>query len=244
MRLAEAAALGALQGPAELLPISSSAHIGLLLRDRLTGAERKEFEVALHAGTALALAVDVGRPRWRLWTAATIPPALAGLWLERVVEERLGTRQTIALGLVAGGAAMAWADRMPARRSASEANSSDGWWLGAAQALALMPGVSRSGATRAVARRRGFGRADAAALSHEVALPVLVGAATLKGARLAARRPPVRTLRPLAAGAAAATASTWIARRLERDEIPLRAWAVYRAALAATILAVWQDRAR
>jgi undecaprenyl-diphosphatase len=236
MRLAEAVALGALQGPAELLPISSSAHIGLVLRDRVTGAERKEFEVALHAGTALALAAGVRAPRWRFWMAATAPPAIAGLLFERVVEERLGTPRTIALGLVAGGAAMAWADRAPTRRSADEADVRDGWWLGAAQTLALMPGVSRSGATRAVARRRGFGRADAAALSREVALPVLVGAATLKGARLAARRPPVRSLRPLAAGAAAAAASSWAALRIDADELPLRAWAAYRAVLAAAVL--------
>ena len=78
-RLGETVALGLLQGPAELLPISSSAHVGLAL-DRLGigGAARKEFEVALHAGSALAL---ITRPslRWGFLVAATAPPALAGL---------------------------------------------------------------------------------------------------------------------------------------------------------------------
>jgi undecaprenyl-diphosphatase len=237
--------LGLLQGPAELLPISSSAHVGLLLQMRhpaLEGAERKEIEVALHAGTALVLALERRPLRWGFLAAATLPPALAGLLLERFVEERLGTPPTVAAGLVAGGIAMALADRTPARRT--EPELSDGLILGAAQALALIPGVSRSGATRAAARRRGFGREEAAALSREVALPVLAGAAALKGARLIGRRPPPATVRALAAGAIAAAASTAIALRAERPATtPLGAWAAYRAALAATILVVWRRRA-
>ena len=93
---------------------------------------------------------------------------------------------------------MVVADRTPARRGADDAGPADGAWLGLAQAAALIPGVSRSGATRAAARARGFGRAEAAALSREVALPVLAGAAVLKGFRLARRRPPAGELRALA----------------------------------------------
>jgi undecaprenyl-diphosphatase len=230
----ETIALGLVQGPAELFPISSSAHVGLLLSRDLPPAVRKEVEVALHAGTALALALTVReRPRLALLAAATVPPALAGLAFERPIEARLGTPRSIAAGLLAGALAMAVADRMPARRGAADAGLTDGAWLGAAQAAALIPGVSRSGATRAVARARGFDRAGAAALSREVALPVLAGAAALKGFRIVRRRGPVR---PLAAGAAAAAASTWAALRLERTETPLGAWAAYRAVLAAAIL--------
>jgi undecaprenyl-diphosphatase len=247
MRPADAAVLGLLQGPAELLPVSSSAHVGLLLDRRgVTGAERKEMEVALHAGTALALALLDRRPlRWGLLIAATAPPGLAGLALERPIETRLGTPRSIAAGLLAGSAAMVLADRAPQRRAASGARVADGAWFGAAQALALVPGVSRSGATRAAARARGFARADAAALSREVALPVLVGATVLKGARLIARRPDRRALAALGSGAAAAAISTAAALRLEPAATPLAAWAAYRAALAAVIVgAVWQDRSR
>jgi len=254
MRRAETLALGLLQGPAELLPVSSSAHVGLLPwalgwdHAALPGGERKEVEVALHAGTAIALALaQRRRPRWGMLAAATAPPALAGLLLERPIEARLGTPPTIAAGLLAGSLAMVLADRTPARRSASDATVADGAWLGAAQACALMPGVSRSGATRAAARARGFARADAAALSREVALPVLAGAVALKGFRLARRRPPPGTLRALGTGAAAAAGSTWAALRAERAlaaDAPLAAWAAYRTALAAAILAVWQDRGR
>jgi undecaprenyl-diphosphatase len=248
MRPAEAVALGLIQGPAELLPISSSAHVGLLLdRWGVAGAERKEVEVALHAGTALALAAfDRRRPRWGLLIAATAPPALAGLAFERPIEERLGTPRTIAAGLVLGAIAMVLGDRTPARRT--DAGTVDGLWLGAAQALALIPGVSRSGATRAMARARGFGRDDAAELSRAVALPVLLGATTLKGARLVARRPGPETVRALATAAAAAAVSTAATLRAQRrlaGAPPLAVWAAYRTALAAVIVrGVWQDRGR
>jgi undecaprenyl-diphosphatase len=242
MRRAEAIALGLLQGPVELLPISSSAHVGLLLdRWGVAGAERKEMEVALHAGTALALAL-LHRQRLRigLLIAATAPPAVAGLAFERAIEERLGTPRSIAAGLLAGAAAMVLADRTPETRRTSAATAGDGGSLGAAQALALIPGVSRSGATRAAARLRGFTRADAAELSREVALPVLLGATTLKGARLIARQPGAETVRVLATAAAAAALST--AATLRVRESSLRVWAVYRAALA--VVVVWQDRGR
>ena len=244
MRPAETVALGLLQGPAELLPISSSAHIGLLLPRDLPPATRKELEVALHLGTAITLALTMGSaPRLRLLAAATAPPAVAGFAFERVVEERLGTPATIAAGLLVGAAAMVAADRVPPRRKTPELV--DGLVLGVAQAAALFPGVSRSGATRAAARARGFDRRAAAELSREVALPVLAGAATLKAFRLARRRPTKPELRALAAGAAAAAVSTGAALRAERAlaaDAPLAAWAAYRVALAATILAVWRRR--
>ncbi len=247
-RLIETVALGLLQGPAELLPVSSSAHVGLLLRFRnaaLPGDARKEVEVALHGGTALAL----GPPRAPLGVlaAATLPPALIGLVFERPIEAGLGTPRSIALGLLAGSAAMVLADRVPPRRVAASASLADGAALGVAQALALIPGVSRSGATRAAARARGFTRPDAALLSREVALPVLAGATALKGVRLARRRPSRAALRALAAGAAAAAISTRAALQVERSraaDVPLAAWAAYRTILAATILAACQDRAR
>jgi undecaprenyl-diphosphatase len=244
MRPARAVALGLLQGPTELLPISSSAHVGLLLPGDLTAEARKEVEVALHFGTAVALALsERPAPRYALLAAATAPPALAGLALERVVEERLGTPPTIAAGLLAGAVAMVAADRVPARRT--EPGVVDGLVLGLAQAAALFPGVSRSGATRVVARARGFDRRVAAELSREVALPVLAGAAVLKGYRLVRRRPSAGELRMLGAGAGAAALSTWAALRAERAlaaDAPLAWWAAYRVALAVAILAAWWHR--
>lgn len=254
--LAETVALGLLQGPAELLPISSSAHVGLVpwlfgwQHASLPGDARKEVEVALHAGTALALMAG-GEWRARQWLGALAlgPPALAALTLERAIENRLGGPRSIAAGLVAGGLAMAAADTLgpgPTRRPA-DAGAADALWLGLAQAAALIPGVSRSGMTRAVARARGFDRASAAALSREVALPVLIGAAALKGVRLVQRRPGRRTVAALGAGTVAATASTAVALRAERaltGRMPYAAWAIYRTGVAAAIVAVRQNRGR
>jgi undecaprenyl-diphosphatase len=256
MHRTEVVALGLLQGPAELLPVSSSGHVAALpwlLRWQIAawdGERRKELEVALHAGTAAALLIAVHPPRLRpaLLAAAVLPPAVAGLALERRIEQRLGTPGTLAAGLLAGGLALALADRAPAVRTADDAGVRDGAWLGLAQAAALVPGVSRSGATLAAARARGFARADASRLSWEVALPVLLGAAGLKTRRLATRRNATGTVpvAPLAVGAGAAFVSTLATARtigIER-RAPLRRWAAWRAALAAAILAVRHNRRR
>jgi undecaprenyl-diphosphatase len=242
-RIAETLALGLLQGPAELLPVSSSAHVELvpwLLRwehARLSGARRKEVAVALHAGTAVALAARRPRVRASLLVVATLPPALAALAWEDVVERRLGTPRAMALGLLAGSLALVLSDRVPERRAAADAGVADAVWLGLAQAAALAPGVSRAGATRSVARARGFTRAAAIELSAGVALPVLLGATALKGVRLAQRRPPAGAMAALSLGAAAAAASTLGALRAQRRvTVPPAVWAAYRVALAGAVL--------
>jgi undecaprenyl-diphosphatase len=166
----QAAALGALHGPAELLPVSSSAHVALA--SWWIGWEgdaelRKAFEVALHAGTAAALLValrdEVGeaargfdRRRAVLVIGSFVPPAVAGLTLERPIERRLGTPGTIAVGLVAGAALLAWGNaRGGTGRSRDEAGAGDALALGLGQAAALWPGVSRNGATLAAAPSHG-----------------------------------------------------------------------------------------
>ena len=99
-------ALGLLQGPAELLPVSSTAHVELLGRRldgyaRLDAAARKELAVALHAGSALALALGglPGRDRWALLALATAPAALAGFALEGPIERRLSAPGALAAAL-------------------------------------------------------------------------------------------------------------------------------------------------
>src|SRR4051794_20506434 len=152
LRTPEALALGALHGPAELLPISSSGHVTLI--PWLAGWEyaelepelRKAFEVALHAGTAAALvialrgevheaATDFTARRAVLVIGSFVPPAIVGYTLERPIEQRLGTPGTIAAGLILGSAAMAAADRWgPTGRGRDEADWRDALALGLAQA--------------------------------------------------------------------------------------------------------------
>jgi len=256
LALGQALMLGALHGPAELLPISSSGHVALIPwllgwdYDRLDSELRKSFEVALHAGTAAALLItlrgevsdalqDMSFSLAGLITLSFLPPALVGYTLERQIEQRLGTPPTIAIGLIAGSLAMGLADLAPQSRSSKDAGPRDALWLGAAQACALIPGVSRNGATLAAARMRRFTREDANRLSRHVALPVIAGATLLKGSRLARRGLPPRTRVPFALGAAASFASTlgstWLIHQVERDR-SLWPYAAYRIGLGTTVL--------
>jgi len=261
--LRHAVALGALHGPAELLPISSSAHTTLLpwLLDwpyaRLDGQQRKAFEVALHAGAGAALAIHLRRElvgeltgldaqRLVVIALSLAPPALAGYVLERPIAQRLGGPRSIAAGLAVGAAAMALADGHRGadanrrQKHARDARAIDGLALGLAQAAALIPGVSRNGATLTAARARGFSRGAAQALSWHAGLPVIAGASVLEGARRS--RAGVTREERLAqlTGAVSAFASTLAVARLLRRQLregqPLWPYALYRAVLAALVV--------
>jgi undecaprenyl-diphosphatase len=250
-------ALGVVHGPAELLPVSSSGHVAVVpwllgwSYGELDEELRKSFEVALHAGTAAALmitlrgevveaALGLDRRRLMLIALSFAPPAIAGFVLERPIEERLGTPSSVAAGLLAGSLAMAVADRAPQTRRHADAGAADALWLGVAQASALVPGVSRNGATLAAARFRRFTREDSNRLSRHAALPVIAGAMLLKGVRLHRRGVDAGERKMLAAGALASFVSTllstWLISHVERDRSLLR-YAVYRSALAGMILA-------
>ncbi len=251
-----AIALGMVQGPAELLPVSSSAHIVLV--PWLAGWDwegidpelRKSFEVALHTGAAAALLIGQRRVivdelrqldgRRVLFLALSfLPAAIAGYALERPIERRLGGPRTTAYGLLAGAAAMLAGDTRPQKRGRGDASLVDGLALGVAQAAALAPGVSRNGVTLAAARWRRFSRDQANLLSRTIALPIIAGATTLKGARLARRGATPELRRALALGVAASFASTLASQRLiglvERDRA-LWPYAAYRAGLAGAVL--------
>jgi undecaprenyl-diphosphatase len=256
LSVGQAALLGALHGPAELLPISSSAHTALVpwlagwRYDQLPGHVRKSFEVALHAGTAAALLValrgeaeetvrELDVRRLQLLAATALPAAVVGLPLEGSVERALGGPRTMAAALAVGAVAMLAADRAPRGRRHQDAGPADGVWLGLAQACALVPGVSRNGAALVAARWRGFDRPDAGRLSRHAALPVIAGASALKGWRLARGGLPPGTGPAFAAGTLAAFGSTLasagIVRAVERDG-SLLPYAAYRLALAALVV--------
>jgi undecaprenyl-diphosphatase len=259
-----AVTLGLIQGPTELMPVSSSAHLILLpwlagwRWDRLDPELRKSFEVALHAGAAGALLVGqrsvIARElrhfdarRAAVLALSFAPPAIAGYVGERPIERRLGGPAATAAGLLAGAAAMVVADLADQRHDRGEARPADGLALGLAQAAALVPGVSRNGATLAAARWRGFSREQANMLSRTVALPVIVAATLLKGARLRKRGIDPGMRRAMVAGVAASFASTLASQRLirlvERDRA-LWPYAGYRAAVGGIVLARLWRRAR
>jgi undecaprenyl-diphosphatase len=250
-----AAVLGLVQGPTELLPVSSSAHLSLVPRfagwdwGAIDPEARKSFEVALHAGTAAALLIGqrrrireeiaaFDRRRAALIGLSFLPPAVAGYKLERPIESHLGGPRSIAVGLALGSVAMVLADTRPQDRGRGDAGPLDGLLLGLAQATALIPGVSRNGATLTAARARRFDREHANLLSRMVALPVIVGATVLKGVRLRRRGVSNELAGAIGAGVAASFVSTLASQRLiglvERDRA-LWPYAAYRLALATAI---------
>ncbi len=253
----KAAVLGIVQGPTELLPVSSSAHLRIVPwllgwdLELVDPEDRKAFEVAVHAGGAAALLIGQRRliaeevrrldgRRVAVIGLSFLPAVVVGLSLERWIDERLGGPRSTAVGLIAGSVAMALADRSPQARDANEATALDGLCIGLAQAAALAPGVSRNGSTLAAARARGFRRPQANLLSRTVALPVITAAAIRKGTKLRDRRPSGRGRTALAAGVGAAFVSTLasqgLIRLIERDSSPLP-YVAYRLALAGLLLA-------
>jgi undecaprenyl-diphosphatase len=252
LSLCHAVALGLVQGPTEVLPVSSSAHIALLPRlagwpeEQLDAELRNSLEVALHAGTAVALLIalrgelvdalrGLGGRSVGLTALALAPPALAGYLLEERLERRPSTSRALAVGLALGGTVMALADAQGGERPVADASPRDGLALGFAQALALLPGISRNGATLGTARARGFDRESAQALSWRVGLPVITGAAALKTRRLAQRGMPAGVAPALTVGAIAAFLSTLASAPLVRPGRRGRAlwpFALYRSGLA------------
>lgn len=206
MTYAQSALLGAIQGLTEFLPVSSSAHLALAPRFFAFTDPGLTFDVALHLGTLLAvliyyrtiwLGLAAGFLRdWRgpeartlgLLALATVPAVAAGLLLERAAEDLFRDPRLIGLCLIAFSGVMVWADRRGAGASGSwrAAGARNVILVGCAQALALMPGVSRSGATMSAALLLGLGRAEAAELSFLMATPIVAGAAVLKLRHLSA----------------------------------------------------------
>jgi undecaprenyl-diphosphatase len=251
----QALALGLIQGPAEVLPVSSSGHLVLIpaLLDwpyaRLPADVRKTFEVALHAGAGLALlwvlrrdAADAARDPVGT-TLMTAPAAAVALALEDAIEERASDPRIAAVAQIVAGAALAASGRIPNRgvwpltgpKGVRPPLLLSRFVVGTSQIAALVPGVSRNGATLTAARALGFDRESAARLSWQAGLPMIGGATLLKLVRLAQRGLDRELRVPFAAGAAAAFASTLVASPLLRVRRQ-RAIAAYRVALGAFAL--------
>ncbi|MEE2963718.1 MAG: undecaprenyl-diphosphate phosphatase [Acidobacteriota bacterium] len=204
MTLLQAAVLGVVQGLTEFLPVSSSAHL-IVVRDLFgwdSGAAEIPFDVVCHLGTVLAVLVyfrdDVsalvaaapqmimGHPGQtarlgRLIVIATVPLVLTG-WLFADVIGRLRTPAVAAAALSVGAVAMILAERMGSQRRASASlSAAEAAGLGLAQAVALVPGVSRSGAVMTVALWTGLRREEGARFAFLIGIPAILGA----GARTA-----------------------------------------------------------
>jgi undecaprenyl-diphosphatase len=196
--------LGILQGLGEFLPISSSAHL-ILIPWFLGWAEHSlSFDVALHLGTLLAVVVaffgdwvtlakgairgmkegnPFAHPEGRLLgllVLASVPGAIAGLLLEKRAETVFRNPELIATALAALGIVLFVADRREGGKPLSTLSSRDALLIGVSQALAVIPGVSRSGITISMALFLGYPREDSARFSFLLSTPIILGAAALK----------------------------------------------------------------
>jgi len=251
-----AATLGIVQGLGEFLPISSSAH--LILAPWFFGWPDPglTFDVALHVGTLVAvvayfwrdllrLAIAAPRPRspdgrmfWLLLLGA-IPGGIAGVLLDDLAEQAFRSPLLIAGTLSLMGLALLAADRIGATdRELRDIGPLDALLIGAAQALAIVPGVSRSGITIAVARARGIERAAAARFSFLLGIPLIAGAALFKLRHLA-DTPGALTgpflVGVLAAALVGAASIAFLLRYLQRAGLGL--FVLYRLLLAGLVVA-------
>lgn len=206
MRIVQIIILGIVQGIAEFLPISSSAHL-IIFRDVfgigsfITDEMETSFDIALHFGTFMAIFIYFFKDFWKMiikgfskgikdedgkmmWyiVVATIPAAIFGLLLEETVNELVRSSfLLIAICLAIMGIIINYCDKLSDEsRSFHNMTFKDAFLIGCAQVLALIPGFSRSGTTISMARVLKLNRSDAAKFSFYLSAPVVLGAVVIK----------------------------------------------------------------
>lgn len=238
MPIVHAIVLGITQGLSEFLPISSSGHLRLVPWlfgwDDFAGDPglEKTFDVALHLGTlvgavayfradivrylraaftAAGEGTDDRRVAWLL-VASTVPAAVTGALFADVIEERTGYIWLIATMLIVFGLVLGWADRRPGVRPVEDVRLRDALLMGAGQAVALQPGVSRSGVTMTAGRLAGLGRDGTARFAFLMSLPITAGALVFKGIDVAGEGGiPDGFAAPFAWGIVASGLTGWLA---------------------------------
>ncbi len=270
----QALIMGIVQGLTEFLPVSSSGHlivVPFLLGWNDAFINSLAFSVMLHIGTLVALLVyfrsdwvrlvpaglaavrdrsfrgeEDRRLAWIL-VASTIPAAIVGLLLSDVIEASFRSVGLVAVTLVVGGLVLLFADRFGAKsRGIEDVTFPIAIGIGAAQALALIPGISRSGISISAARMVGMDRELAARFAFLMATPITAGAGIFEVRKLIAGEGGVQveTL-PLAVGMIAAAVSGLAAIHfmlsfLRRQSLDAFVW--YRFGLAAVVLVFWLRR--
>jgi undecaprenyl-diphosphatase len=268
MTVFQALVLGVLQGLAEFLPISSSAHLALAPWAFGWPEPGLAVDVALHVGTLVAVLVYF-REEWiRLIVAAgeivrtqriqtpeqrrviylivaTIPGGLAGVALNDYAESTFRSPLLIGSALAAMGVLLWLVDKVrPATRPLEAIRWSDAILVGIAQAFAILPGVSRSGATITAGRALELDRESAATFSFLMSMPIIAAAAIFKVPHL------LHTGgggTPLLVGVLASAVSGWLAIEIVMRYVRTHsygAFAVYRIVIGAAAVVLFWTRAR
>lgn len=203
MNILQAIFLGAVQGLTELLPISSSAHLNILPWLFNWESIPESFDVALHAGTLLAIGIfffkdwinlligaykqtikkEKNREGTMFWyiVLATIPGGIIGFILDKYCEELLTKPVIIAIALIVMGIILYLVDKNKKSEIDYEnLTLKQTFIIGVSQALAFIPGVSRSGVTMTTARSMGIKREAAAKYSFMLSAPIVLAATVLK----------------------------------------------------------------
>ena len=271
MPIVHAIALGVTQGLSEFLPISSSGHLILVpwlfgWHDFLRQPHlEKTFDVALHAGTFVgavayfrqdiaafaragwrsmrtrSITGDADRMAWLLLLSA-LPGALIGAAFETTIEDKLGKIWLIATMLIVFGLVLLVADRLSGYREANDFRLRDAVIMGALQAAALQPGVSRSGVTITAGRALRFNRDGATRISFLMSLPIIGGAALYKGLKVMKEGGIPAGFGPAFAWGTAASALTgfiavWFLLRLVRRQT-FTPFVVYRVLAGIAVLSI------
>lgn len=257
MSYTQAVVLGVVQGVTEFLPVSSSGH--LVLVPHLFGwpDQGLAFDAVMHLGTLAALLAyfraeltalvfgGLSRRLGVLLILATIPGGLAGLLLGNWLEEHLRSALVIAAATAGWGVVMWAADRAAVRPRVAPGDPLErvtwgqGMAVGLAQALALIPGTSRSGITITTGLLAGLDRPTAARYAFMLGIPITAAAGAYKAVQLLRHGLPIGDGGPLVAAVLAAFLSGWLAvwflvNYLKRGS--LIPFVLYRLLLAAVIV--------
>jgi undecaprenyl-diphosphatase len=255
--------LALIQGLTEFLPISSSAH--LILPSQLLGWEDQglAFDVGVHVGTLCAVVIyfrtevftiakastlslfgqrsSEAKLGW-LVVLATLPAILAGLLLGDFIDQYGRSIIVIAATTLIFGVLLGWADATNrATKKMESLGISEALVIGIAQAIALIPGTSRSGITITAALALGYERQSAARFSFLLSIPVILGAGTLKTLDLIEQGADAPWMM-VGVGALIAALSAWACIHLFLswlDRIGMRPFVIYRLLLGFGLLAVW-----
>jgi undecaprenyl-diphosphatase len=250
----EAVILGVIQGLTEFFPVSSTAH--LILVPWFFGwkgdVNTLTFDVALHAGTLAALLFTFRKDWLELFARkqkllgliiiASIPGGIAGFFLNDVAEKSLRQPFLISLMLVAVGLVMLAAERSEKLKTIEKTNFIDALIIGVAQAVAIIPGVSRSGITISAGLFKGLKREASARFSFLISTPLIAGAILLHLKKFLTNRE-IYDLQLFTAGFISSSVTGFVAiifllKFLKK--YPLNIFAYYRFILAVVIIAgIW-----
>ncbi|OGL61068.1 MAG: hypothetical protein A3J27_08215 [Candidatus Tectomicrobia bacterium RIFCSPLOWO2_12_FULL_69_37] len=261
----QAITLGVLQGLTEFLPVSSSAH--LVMGQAFLGLQEPMllFDILLHIGTLAAVVLVFGKDLWRITRAwllslagraagedrasartawfillGTVPAGVVGMLFKHAIERTFAAPRLAAANLLITGCLLFLSGgQMKGTRKEAQLTWRDALWIGAFQAVAILPGISRSGATIAAALWAGLDRELAARFSFLLSVPAILGAFVLQAKDLGATPPGAwapMTVGTLTSAVVGTLTLVWLIQVVRRGNIQWFAYYCWAAGLLGLLL--------